>query len=181
MSGNDDIDTWRQAHLRLTFAIVKSRDNIAKELAIRRYLLEEITRGKALPVPTPKKAASKSKNGAGPAANGNEAKLKKKPASKPGKTEESTKTMVVSKSSDVKKINDAKKSKDDGAKKAPHKKANVTKSKLDVPLMTTEILLNNKVLPITNDVGEIANETSSGSDGEGNEDALRVDWNQSVP
>lgn len=181
MSGNGDIDSWRHAHLRLTFAIVQSRDNIAKELAIRRYLLEEITRCKALPIPAPKKSVSKSKSGAGGAAGGGDCKPKKKMASKPGKDEESTNSMTGSKSSDVKKANDAKKIKDDGAKKAAHKKATATKSKLDVPIKAKETTLSNKNLPLRMlTVGSTA-EISLGSDAYGIVDALHDDWNQRLP
>jgi hypothetical protein len=68
MSGeNDDINSWRQAHLHLTLAIAQSRDNITKELSIRRYLLEELARCKAVTssVTAPKKAAPKSKPSVG--------------------------------------------------------------------------------------------------------------------
>ncbi len=46
MSGTDDIETWKQVHRQLTLAIAQSRDNIAAELAKRRFLLEEIARCK---------------------------------------------------------------------------------------------------------------------------------------
>ncbi|KAL7501778.1 hypothetical protein ACHAWX_000354 [Stephanocyclus meneghinianus] len=150
MSRTDDIDAWRRAHLRLTFAIVQSHNNIAKELAIRRYLLEEITRCRALPVPAPKKVTSKGKNGAGSEASGGDGKPKKKTGSKPAKDEEPTTEKVGSKSSDVKKANNAKKVKEDGAKKVPHKKATSTKSKLGVPINADEMLFSNKVLSLPN-------------------------------
>ena len=41
---DDDIETWRDVHRHLTLAIIQSRDNVAAELAKRRYLLEEINR-----------------------------------------------------------------------------------------------------------------------------------------
>jgi len=43
----DDIETWRDVHRHLTLAIIQSRDNVAAELAKRRYLLEEINRSPA--------------------------------------------------------------------------------------------------------------------------------------
>ena len=46
-SANDDIETWREVHRHLTLAIIQSRDNVAAELAKRRYLLEEINRSPA--------------------------------------------------------------------------------------------------------------------------------------
>mmetsp|Transcript_30533 Transcript_30533/g.64328 ORF Transcript_30533/g.64328 Transcript_30533/m.64328 type:complete len:255 (+) Transcript_30533:70-834(+) len=46
MLATDDIETWKQAHRQLTIAVAKSRDNIAAELAKRRFLLEEIARCK---------------------------------------------------------------------------------------------------------------------------------------
>jgi hypothetical protein len=42
-----DIETWRDIHRHLTLAIIQSRDNVAAELAKRRYLLEEINRSPA--------------------------------------------------------------------------------------------------------------------------------------
>lgn len=59
MSDIQDIGTWREAHLRLTLAIAQSKDNISKELATRRYLLEEITRCKAASGMPPKRNESK--------------------------------------------------------------------------------------------------------------------------
>ena len=62
MSNNnehDDIETWRDVHRHLTLAIIQSRDNIAAELAKRRYLLEEINRSPAGGGP-PKNAVSSS-------------------------------------------------------------------------------------------------------------------------
>ena len=46
-SADDDIETWRDVHRHLTLAIIQSRDNVAAELAKRRYLLEEINRSPA--------------------------------------------------------------------------------------------------------------------------------------
>ena len=46
-SAGDDIETWRDVHRHLTLAIIQSRDNVAAELAKRRYLLEEINRAPA--------------------------------------------------------------------------------------------------------------------------------------
>ena len=46
-SAHDDIETWRDVHRHLTLAIIQSRDNVAAELAKRRYLLEEINRSPA--------------------------------------------------------------------------------------------------------------------------------------
>lgn len=46
MLNTDDIETWKQVHRQLTLAVAKSRDNIAAELAKRRFLLEEIARCK---------------------------------------------------------------------------------------------------------------------------------------
>lgn len=80
MNVQDDINTWREVHLRLSLAIASSHDNISKELATRRYLLEEITRCKALSVTPAKK---------------NETKAKKKP---PAKKEEEPKIGAESKS-----------------------------------------------------------------------------------
>lgn len=56
-SADDDIDTWRDVHRHLTLAIIQSRDNVAAELAKRRYLLEEINRSPA-GGPPPSAAAS---------------------------------------------------------------------------------------------------------------------------
>ncbi len=46
-STDDNIETWRDVHRHLTLAIIQSRDNVAAELAKRRYLLEEINRSPA--------------------------------------------------------------------------------------------------------------------------------------
>ncbi|KAL3809879.1 hypothetical protein ACHAXA_001304 [Cyclostephanos tholiformis] len=46
MDQNSDIEAWRRVHRKLTLALIQSRDNIAAELAKRRYLLEEMNRCK---------------------------------------------------------------------------------------------------------------------------------------
>ena len=72
VSPDADIETWREVHRHLTLAILRSRDNVAEELAKRRYLLEEINRSPAGGPPTvssyhaggrkmPKKAGASSK------------------------------------------------------------------------------------------------------------------------
>jgi hypothetical protein len=43
---DDDIDAWRRVHRKLTLAVIQSQDNVAAELAKRRYLLEEMNRCK---------------------------------------------------------------------------------------------------------------------------------------
>ncbi|KAL7510315.1 hypothetical protein ACHAXN_007261 [Cyclotella atomus] len=105
MNIQDDINTWREVHLRLSLAIASSHDNISKELATRRYLLEEITRCKALTVTPAKK---------------NETKVKKKPSVK--KEEEPKKAAEK---------HTAKKCIETAVKKPPHKKLIIPKPKIE--------------------------------------------------
>lgn len=46
MKNVNDIDAWRRVHRKLTLAVIQSQDNVAAELAKRRYLLEEMNRCK---------------------------------------------------------------------------------------------------------------------------------------
>lgn len=64
-SADDDIDTWRDVHRHLTLAILQSRDNVAAELAKRRYLLEEINRSPAGGPPSSSAASGQGSASAG--------------------------------------------------------------------------------------------------------------------
>ena len=127
MSDIQDINIWRQAHLRLTLAIAQSRDNISKELTIRRYLLEEITRCKTFSaVSLPKKTAEGGK-------------AKKKPMPKPKDDKDSKSSTGKDDKNSVKKV--------------LHKKVIISKSKVDTSkpklITTAKAPVKPKPLPMS--------------------------------